>query len=343
MLQESKYIEFQVNDFVEDDGFRKWITAPDQSSNRFWNDFIQANPQLKETIRIAREIVETVYFEEAKVPKEKYTDSLVFLKDYLSSKTSKVNYLNVAINWWSRVAAILIIPFIIGGVIYLSVDEQIASKPKLVQYMVSNGEKSKVILADGTFVWLNSGSKLDYIIDNHSSVRKVHLSGEAYFDVSKDDKKPFLVETKNYTVKVYGTRFNVNSYDSDKTSETILEEGSVSILFNNQKEEVKIVPGQRFLLNENNKYSITKVDTDLYSCWKDNVLRLSNERLEDLIVRLERWYGVKIQVEDFNRFKDLKYTLSIKTESLREMLELMKFITPFEYEIDGENVFLTYQ
>ena len=103
------------------------------------------------------------------------------------------------------------------------------STGQVVQYVVPVGQKSKVILADGTQVWLNSGSTLSVSIDN-TNRRKVQLSGEAYFDVTKDKKSPFIVNTKDYAVKVYGTQFNVRSYDDQTGSETILKEGSVWIV-----------------------------------------------------------------------------------------------------------------
>ena len=341
MNNNSKYIDYQVNDFVEDDDFRKWVVSPNLSQIRFWDNFLKENPSKKEICEQARQIVQTICVEEKEIKPDEYQESLDFLKNYLVQKSQKMNYAKTIFTWWSKVAAVLLIPLVGLGLVYFYVHSQTTPEPQVVQYMVANGEKSKVILADGTNVWLNSGSKLDYIIDNTSKVRKVHLSGEAFFDVTKNNAKPFLVETKDYTVKVYGTKFNVNSYELDKTSETILEEGAVSILFKN-KEEIKIHPGQRFLLNENKRYRISQVDTELYSCWKNSVLRIDNERLEDLLVRLERWYGVKMTVNDFEQVKNLKYTLTIKTESLREMLELMKYVTPFDYQIDGENVFLTY-
>ena len=95
-------------------------------------------------------------------------------------------------------------------------------------------------------------------------------------------------------------------------------------------------------MNEKKKYTITRVNPDLYLSWKDNVLRINKERLQDLIIRMERWYGVNIRVENFEQVKDLRYTLTIKTESLREMLELIRIVTPFHYEINGENLTLKY-
>ena len=118
---------------------------------------------------------------------------------------------------------------------------------------------------------------------------------------------------------MYGTQFNVFDCEKTQESEVILKEGSVSVLINNQ-EELKLQPGQRFFLNDKKKYTVTTVDPDLYLSWKDNVLRINKEKLQDLIIRMERWYGINIRIEDFEQVKDLRYTLTIKTESLREML-----------------------
>jgi len=169
----------------------------------------------------------------------------------------------------------------------------------------------------------------------------VHLSGEAFFDVVKDKKHPFQVETSNYTVKVYGTKFNVRAYSDSNESETVLKEGLVSIVTGNN-DEVKLLPGQLFSMDENKKVTLAEVNPELYLSWKDNLLKINNERLQDLIIRMERWYSVKIHVKDIEQVKDLRYTLTIKTESLREMLGLMNFVTPLKYEINGENVSLRY-
>jgi hypothetical protein len=91
------------------------------------------------------------------------------------------------------------------------------------------------------------------------------------------------------------------------------------------------------------KSTVTEVNPDIYLSWKDNVLKINNEKLQDLLVRMEHWYGVKIVVKDYDQVKDMKYTLSIKTESLREMLDLMSYVTPLSYKIEGENVTLQYE
>ncbi|MDX9882974.1 MAG: FecR family protein [Prolixibacteraceae bacterium] len=335
----SKYQDFKVDDFVQDAGFRLWVMKPDNAGNLFWNEFRKQYPEKNKVIDIAYQIVDALSFEEREISRSEYQGSLLKLKEYLENKSVKKRNIGNFAYWMGRVAAVLIIPlFLVSAFLYFR--QLPGQQDQTVQYIVPNGQKSNVILADGTSVWLNSGSILSYSSDGKNR-RKVRLTGEAFFDVAKDKKDPFLVETRDYTVKVYGTQFNVRAYGDSGESETVLKEGSVSII-TDRNDEVKLMPGQRFFLNENKKCSLNEVNPDLYLSWKDNLLRINNERLQDMVVRMERWYGVKIQVEKIEKVKDLRYTLTIKTESLREMLELMKFVTPLKYEINGENVILNY-
>jgi len=341
MKIDSKYQNYSVEDFVEDKDFRCWINSPNKILNSFWLNFQRDYPEKSESVEQASQIVKALYIEERAIPREEYQDSIDQLKVYLEKKSLNINKVKwLSVNW-RNVAAVLLLPVIAINIYLYTSKPQHQTSGQVVQYVVPEGQKSKVILADGTQVWLNSCSTLSVSMDN-SSRRKVQLIGEAYFDVAKDKKVPFLVETKDYSVKVYGTQFNVRAYNDQNESETILKEGSVSIL-TNSKEEIKMAPSQRFLLDSGKKHTISEVNPDLYLSWKDNVLKINNEKLQDLVVRMEHWYGVKIQINDYERVKDLKYTLTIKTESLREMLDLMNYVTPITYKIEGENVVLQYK
>jgi ferric-dicitrate binding protein FerR (iron transport regulator) len=134
----------------------------------------------------------------------------------------------------------------------------------------------------------------------------------------------------------------VRAYGYQKISETVLKEGAISILANSGK-EINILPGQRYLIDANKQYSISEVNPEIFMAWKDNVFKINNEKLEDLILQMEHWYGVEINVENLEHVKGLRYTLTVKTESLKEMLELMSFATPLTYKIDGEKVNLKYK
>ena len=341
MSQNSKFIGHSVEDFVEDRDFRDWVIKPNEILNTFWLNYQTVHPEQSDSIKQARKIIQSITFEESKISPNEYKSLLDQLVKYQTRKEKKEPSVVSLFNTWKKIAAILLLPILAIGIYYTINNGSSSLNTQIVKYMVPEGQKSNLVLADGTKVWINSGSTLSIPSNYSLENRKVQLNGEAYFDVVKDKSHPFLVETKTYTVKVYGTNFNVRAYDYLKMSETVLEEGAVSILSNSGK-EITIKPGQRFLLSENSQYTISKVETKNYVAWKNNIFKINNERLQDLIVQMEHWYGVDIKVENFEQVKDLRYTLTIKTESMKEMLDLMSVVTPFVYKIDGENVTLKY-
>jgi transmembrane sensor len=340
MERDSKYKFYTVEDFVEDNDFRSWVNFPSEILHSFWSNYIRKFPEKAQVVEEARQIVRALLIEEDSICREDYNDSINELKAYIDKKSLQKNKIRKLSFLLRNVAALLLLPLLALSLYLLTNKNQNDRSGQFTQYITPIGQKSKVILADGTQVWLNSGSKLTVSMnDSHS--RRVQLSGEAFFDVTENKKSPFLVETKNYTVKVYGTQFNIRAFDDKIESEAILKVGSISVL--TSKEEIKIEPGQRYYIDNNGKSTISEVNPELYITWKDNLLKINKEKLADLIVRIEHWYGVKIKIKDYDRFKDLKYTLTIKTESLREMLDLMNYVTPLTYEIEGESITLTYK
>ena len=246
---------------------------------------------------------------------------------------------NVLMMWKSAaVIAILLATTFIG----LFIHNNLISDDRIVKFVAPKGEKSKVILADGTLVWLNSGSELSYYIDKNSSQRKVSLNGEGYFDVFKDKKHPFIVHTRDFDIKVLGTKFNVSAYDDDLINETTLQEGSISILNNISGKESKVKPGEQAIFDQkSNKIKIGKVRVEDYVSWIDSKLRFDNSSFSELVKKLERWYDIKIILDDELLYKE-RYTMTVKTESLREVLEMIKITTPIKYKIEEEKVFITY-
>ena len=199
------------------------------------------------------------------------------------------------------------------------------------------GEKSRIVLADGTHVWLNSGTILKYDV---STPRKVDLDGEAYFDVVKDQSQPFEVAIRSgMKVTVLGTKFNLRSYATEKNIETTLEEGSI-VISGIISKPVTLSPGQQANYDTgNNKLQIKNVTTEIYSLWKNNELRFTNISFAELVPRIERWYGVKIKLPQNINGSD-RFTLTIKTESLRELLQMMQLTSNFDYAVNGEKVII---
>ena len=242
-----------------------------------------------------------------------------------------------SIGLWRRVAASAVILLAVGfGSIWLDKQFFEEEKTALLQVEVPPGEKSKLVLADGTRVWLNSETTLQY---DALHPREVSLEGEAYFEVEKDAGHPFEVTTASgMKVTVLGTKFNLKCFPGEAEIETTLEEGQVEITGSFRRQSLLLEPGQQAVYNvENNKMVVRNVSVGLYSIWRNNELRFEDISFSELVVRIERWYGVEIKLDTKLNDND-RFTMTVKTESLRELLEMMKLTSNFKYEINGKKV-----
>ncbi|QGY43963.1 DUF4974 domain-containing protein [Maribellus comscasis] len=235
-----------------------------------------------------------------------------------------------------KVAASVIILIAFGfGSIWTNEHIFNGNKPIIVHFEAPAGEKSKIQLADGSNVWLNSETVLTYNVTNP---RNVAVEGEAFFDIKKDAGKPFWVETPSgMKVKVTGTRFNLRCYADDLIVETTLEEGKVSILGENSNRLAVLTPGQQARYTYKGEVHVENVSPELYSLWKNNEIVFSEISFRDLVPQIERWFGVSIELDPKINDED-RFTMTIKTESLREMLNMMKLTSNFNYEINGSRV-----
>ncbi|MBT3382780.1 MAG: DUF4974 domain-containing protein [Prolixibacteraceae bacterium] len=170
------------------------------------------------------------------------------------------------------------------------------------QLVMPHGSSSKVVLCDNTVVWLNAGSRLIYPSVFMNKTREVVLFGEAYFDVAKDNNKPFLVQTSALEIKVLGTQFNISAYPEDNVIQTVLKKGSVSIRQIGEtkfENEIILKPNQLASFDKSTKLSkVTNVNTDFYVSWIDGLLSFENLDMNRVIKRLERYYDINIQFED---------------------------------------------
>lgn len=196
----------------------------------------------------------------------------------------------------------------------------------LNQVIIPYGKHSEITLADGTHIWLNSGSQLSYPSKFKTGSREVYLSGEAFFDVKANPDQPFYVITRDIRIKVLGTSFNVSSYPEDQTVQTVLIKGKVTAgknkLFTGM---VDLVPGERLTYDKNNaNLSKDKVDVQLYSSWIDGYLVFKNVPITLVYTKLKRFYNQDILVEEGLE----KITFSGKLDlsgSLKNVLENIAF------------------
>lgn len=267
-------------------------------------------------------------------------------------------------SWLAGVAALLALVW------YLTYREPFrptSSKPALAQNTVSTkkGSKSKIQLPDGTEVWLNADSKITYNEKFQGNIREVQLSGEAFFDVVRDESRPFIIHTDVIDVKVLGTAFNVRSYADEKNTETSLIRGLVEVTLRND-------PNKKFTLKPNDKLIVANDKASdvvpgsnatahdvcqlltttmarvrfkenesnaLETLWVSNKLAFDKESLEEIALKIERWYDVKVNILD-KKLKRGEYSGVFENESLQQVMEALQLSGSgdFNYEINRKEV-----
>jgi hypothetical protein len=228
-------------------------------------------------------------------------------------------------------AALFFLLFSFAG--YMTTEWYKASNTVLV-YSSLNG-KSRVCLPDSTLVWLNTGSTLEYFVSRWSKERNVRLKGEAYFDVSEDPERLFVVEGGGVVVKVHGTVFNMKAREKQEYVDVSLLSGLVVV--ENSGVSRNLNPGETAMCKRNSP-SIEKKTTDasIACLWTKGSLRFEKKTIYELVGYLSEWYGMEIRL-DPSLPTDQAYTFSITHEPLEEVLSLIAKITPIEYVFDEDN------
>lgn len=249
---------------------------------------------------------------------------------------SSANQWKVFLRYFQRVAAILILPVLLSSAYFLFFYSG-NDKSSNQEFVAAYGTRSTVVLPDGSKVWLNSGSKLSYGNDFNQNSRKVFLTGEAFFKVAANKFKPFDVVTGRFTVRAVGTEFNVFSYDNDEF-ETSLERGATQLFQSgniNQEPVLKMKPGQRVVYNSRqDKLTLSNDDVSQFSAWREGKLIFKNTSMSEVIMKLERWYNVDIELKDPDLLK-YRFTAIFKNETIQQALEMLSFTSPIKYEIES--------
>ncbi|MCK5470978.1 MAG: FecR domain-containing protein, partial [Cyclobacteriaceae bacterium] len=201
------------------------------------------------------------------------------------------------------------------------------------------GQKLKIFLPDGSTAWLNAESTITYPERFDTEKRVVTLNGEAFFDVTKDPSKPFIVQTENIDVTVLGTTFNVRNYHNERKTDVALESGEVLVETSGLKEGKYILsPGEGISMNKKSgEIGLYEVDPKSAYQWKDGVIYFNKANFDEVINKLSRWYGVEFIIDNYNG-EEWEYSAEFKNDYLNNILQSMSFTKGFKYELDQNKV-----
>lgn len=203
------------------------------------------------------------------------------------------------------------------------------------------GGQYAVILPDGTKVWLNSDSRLNFPVTFSGKERKVSLRGEAYFEVQHIKNTPFIITTGNQAIEVLGTHFNVNGYEDEQAIHTTLLEGSVKVLNLLTQQTQLLIPGQQSSFNRNKgNIEIRKVNTEEVMAWKNGYFLFDDQDLPSILRAISRWYDVEIEYQYTGKYEKFGGTFSRSSE-LPDILNNLQELGAVHFRIDKRKIIVT--
>jgi transmembrane sensor len=362
-----KYIEGKLSDAEEENLFflihdKELETAVYNEQYNLWNKVSEKNKfipykevfnKIKEKLNIANDKL---------IQDDLILKGLVF-QDARSRNKRIYNFL--------KYAAVLFIAIFLSGLVYYMIYSVKKKEITCHEITVPYGSKIKIVLADSSVVWLNSGSKLTYPNRFDEANREVFLEGEAFFDIRKLNHNPFYVRTYDINIKVLGTRFNVKAYPEEDIIETTLISGHIQIEENEKtgdriekiyldshQKAVYLKKSERLLLEKKESITDQPLDSkqetnvlnisDLYktqgmyteTSWKDNQLIFRNEQFSSLAKKLERWYGVEIEIKD-EEIANYRFTGSLENETIEQAMNAFKTASLLDYKIHKNKIEIT--
>lgn len=330
-----------IEDLLTDEDFRSWVLHPTPELDAYWEQWLLENPERKVLVEKAKLTIASMRFEQFK-PSSQVKERIF---DRISSNVSvKHHRKNQVIGFSIKLAAAIILTVAVLSYLYINLNNPISnsfrdSEITLVQKQNVDGVKSQHLLSDGSIIILNSGSYLEYPKKFTDSERVVYLKGEAYFDIKTDSLRPFRVEMDEFSVEVLGTQFNVNTLEYSPS--VALLEGAVKVISDGPS--VELAPGQKVVLDkEQNSYTLSDFDVQSEIGWKDGYLVFEDSSLDEVIKKLNRWYGVEIVVNNYAQSATWSYTASFKDENLENVMQVMSSLRRFEYQIMNDSLIISF-
>jgi ferric-dicitrate binding protein FerR (iron transport regulator) len=369
-----------ITKFILDESFQRFVINNNPEDSKFWESWIGENPDAVESFEEARKIISFIVTRKV-LPKNKAISDEVYEKLILQIEAETQQSLRIPekrhLSYYWYAASVLLI---IGLVFLFNYNSNIKTSftSQNLEVIVPKGQRSQLLLPDGTKVWLNSGTIFKYPSSFMKHGREVYLEGEAFFNVTHNNQ-PFIVHLKdNLFVKVFGTEFNVKSYAEDRTVETTLIKGMVHFVRKDENDqiinEIKLDPKEMVTYEKTfKKMTVTKLiptttiassktsvpgteksnkmnqvkevesssETDISTAWKDNTLAFQDETLEDISIKMERWFGIPLKIQDEELKKERFTGNFMNQESVYQVLDIINRSEPIQYTKQNKTIIIS--
>ena len=360
-------LEYTVEDFVLDPDFRKWVLSPDAEANTYWEEYLKKNPSKYRDVKLARTLVLNVVRPTSRVNEDRIESTwknidqatkqidrdildrkVVPLNSYSTLQKHEREYRVYSQNHqFYRVAGILLLAFTLAiavNIMQPHKQELIVEIPVIYEeHYAPPGVKSNLTLQDGSKVILNSGSTLRYIKNFEGDQRELELIGEAYFDVAQDSLRPFMVKTGAITTRALGTSFNIRAYENEELNISLLT-GSVAVdMETDHHKTFDLLPGEALSIDpRQQQVRKQRFDEEILMAWTRKTIIFEHAPITDIKRVLENWYGVEINFAN-RPAKDLIVSGVFRDQTLENVLEGLSYSARFEFNIEKDQVTLTFK
>jgi transmembrane sensor len=341
--------ELKISDLAQDRLFIRWVRTDDPEAAALCTAWLMNHPEMEDKVEAARSLVLAMQFEEEEIPANQIQAewSKLYAKSLREpeQKVSKPNLFRP--KGFLSMAAVLLLIALIIPLIYLLINRYSENSPEVrfITRSTSPGQKLSITFSDGTKIKLNSDSEIKYPAQFTRDNREVTLKGEGFFNVVHNDRIPFKVHTDGITVVVMGTSFNVSAYPENTDVQVALEKGKVKIKMNGNQDgtsDIFLKPYEMIEINKSNHtHDIQAFDPSETTSWKDGCLFLGRADFNETIVKLERWFGVKFEIDShFQSDPDWRFIGKFQDKSLPYILETISHPGLFKYRIEAQKVFV---
>lgn len=362
-----KYDEFDIEDFVWDTDFRQWVLTPNREINTFWQEWMKQNSSKLSMIEQAKTIVNTLKISSPTISEEEIDErinqTILKIGECAEYEPKKVNFLYYQQKQWLKIAASILLLMGIGAwYTYFSPEKSsekgiyeklVAQNPNQLVEVTNQNEKTLPIqLIDGSLVLLKKGSRISYSKNFMGNTREIFLSGEAFFEVTKNPKKPFLVFANGLVTKVLGTSFSIKAYDKDREVTVEVKSGKVSVFAQsdaNSKEKATNRELGGVVLTPNQKIVYAREEVRMAKSLVEMPIIVEQEKIKtvfefedtpvsEILRNLEKAYSIDI-VFDEELLSNCPLTASLTDLQLFDKLNIICKGVEAHYEIlDGQIV-----
>jgi transmembrane sensor len=366
---------YKIEDFVFNESFQRYVMQKIPADTCYWETWINKNPDALMIIESAKEML--MFISNRRImPKHNTKQAQVFEKlqnQINAEKGSVVNMTRKIHTRFLKYAASVLLVASCTAALFFYKNRQALSPDVISQYLeviVPEGQRSQLILPDGTKVWLNSGSLFKYPTEFLKQNRDVFLEGEAFFDVKHNDDIPFVVHLKEkLSIRVLGTEFNVKCYPDEKVIETTLIQGSIKLIKENgagsEFTEIELKPNEKAIFQKQSQsFDISRLLTaetrdkvvpgiqnitkeqfqnkiEPITAWKEDELVFYDETFEEIAIKMSRWYGLKITLTDEN-LKNERFTGKFANkETIYQVLDIFNRSESIQYYSRNQEIVIT--